>query len=136
MKIKQIIAVTALLMFAIIGEGVETSSFSWSYKNQKLDSVVRLDGKWQKAKHYRTDLSHITQRYGLMVMISDPEATITVLRLYRKNMAQKVELEVLEVTSNYKIVDVMDPTLERVVIIVTSPHTKKRFDIYISAICE
>jgi phosphorylcholine metabolism protein LicD len=104
--------------------------------NQTLDSFTKYLNRKEKIKVYITDLSHVTERYGLMIWISDPDATITVMRLDERERTTYVNMEVLEVTPNYKIVDVMDPTLEKIVIIVTSPNKNSRFSINIIAICE
>jgi hypothetical protein len=119
------------------GGRVRSYGFGRFYSNQRLDSFTRLLGGKQRARVYSIDFSRVTQRYGLMIWISDPNATITVMRCFEGHgRPEIVAMETLEVTPTYKIVDIMDPTLDKFTVIVTNPNKNSRFSINIMAICE
>lgn len=143
MKIIRIIIFIAITM--VLGNAVYASAYVEAYFPYNPRMGITGFNRFltnqtlgrKKSRTYVTDLSHVTERYGLMIWISDPDATIRVMRYYKDGKRPtEINLETLEVTSEYKIVDVMDPTLEKILVIVTSPNKNSRFSINIMAICE
>lgn len=104
--------------------------------NQTFDSTVMADGTTERAKVYITDLEHVTEKYGLMIWISDPDASITVKRWQETGDMPCVILTLMESTPGYQIQYVDDPTLEKLIITVKSPHFDDIFDVGIMAITE